>query len=109
MPYAPAETHLDVPCPVVRAGQRESGPTTLVASTRPGAPSTGFAVLTADGDLLVQVGGKQVHRGPIPAGDCSVRLDAAGAGSTLRIGPDTTALPGDRVREVFAFTTDLPA
>ncbi|MBB5072873.1 arabinosyltransferase C [Saccharopolyspora gloriosae] len=109
VPYAPAETHVDVPCPVVRAGQREPGPTTLVASTRPGAPSTGFAVVAADGDLLVQIGGRQVHRGPIPAGDCAVRLDATGAGSTVRIGADTAVLPGDRVREVFAFTTDLPA
>ncbi|WP_338602394.1 arabinosyltransferase domain-containing protein [Saccharopolyspora sp. SCSIO 74807] len=107
VPYAPAETHVDVPCPVVRAAQARPEPATLVSSTNPGAASKGFALVTADGDLLVQIGGRQVQRTPIPAGDCSVRLDATGDGSTVRVGANTSQYPQDRVREVFAFTTDL--
>ncbi|MDN5920355.1 MAG: arabinosyltransferase, partial [Pseudonocardia sp.] len=75
----------------------------------PGADTTGFTVSTADGSMIVLVGGRQVYRAPVPAGNsCGLVLDADGAGTVLRLGgADPVVLPGDRVRSVSAFTTDL--
>lgn len=109
VPYAPESVRVTVPCPVVRAGLARNSPTSLVASDMPGADTTGFTVSTADGALIVLVGGRQVYREPVPAGDsCGLRLDADGAGTVLRPGAaDPVTVPGARVRSVSAFTTDL--
>lgn len=110
VPYAPESVRVTVPCPVVRAGQDRGGPTTLVASDMPGADTTGFTLSTAEGRLVVLVGGREVYNEPVPEGDaCGAVLTANGAGSELRVGDaDPVSRPGDRVRSVTAFTTDLP-
>ncbi|MEY8040227.1 arabinosyltransferase domain-containing protein [Saccharopolyspora cebuensis] len=107
VPYAPADVRVAVPCPVVRAGDRAGAPTTLVSSTPPGQPTEGFAVGTAAGDLVVLLGGQQVHRAPIPGGDCSVRLRSGVGGGELSVGGWRIDLPDDRVREIVTFSTDL--
>ncbi|MBW0103282.1 arabinosyltransferase domain-containing protein, partial [Pseudonocardia sp. KRD291] len=109
VPYSPESVRVSVPCPVVRAGLARGVATTLAGSDMPGADTTGFTVSTADGALIVLVGGRQVYRAPVPAGNsCGMVLDADGAGTVLRPGgADPVTLPGDRVRSVSAFTTDL--
>lgn len=109
VPYAPESVRVTVPCPVVRAGLARDGAATLVASAMPGADTTGFTVSTADGSLIVLVGGRQVYRAPVPDGDsCGLVLDSGGAGSRLSVGDrDPQRLPDDRVRSVQAFSTDL--
>lgn len=108
VPYAPAGVHVQVPCEVVRAGQERDAATTLVSSNLPGRPTKGFTVSTADGEVLVLLGGRQVYRAPIAAGDCSVVLESSARGSMLRVGAESIPLPNDHVREIFAFATDLP-
>lgn len=109
VPYAPESVAVDVPCPVVRAAIDRDEPTTIVGSDRVGADTTGFTVTTADGQLRVLVGGREIHRAPVPAGDaCGVRLTADADGSVLQVAdtpPET--FPQDRVRSVRAFTTEL--
>ncbi len=109
VPYAPESVRVDVPCPVVRAALNRDGPATIVSSDTPGSDTRGFAVTTADGALLVLVGGRQIYREPVPVGDaCGVVLATDGRGSTVT--PDGAAprtFPGDRVRGVRVFATDL--
>ncbi|MCA1185014.1 MULTISPECIES: arabinosyltransferase domain-containing protein [unclassified Saccharopolyspora] len=107
VPYRPEHVRVEVPCSAVRAGLARGTATTLVSSALPGRPTEGFAVSAADGSVLVLVGGEQVHRGPVPAGDCGLTLDAGADGGVLRLGAETIDLPGAQVREVFAFATDL--
>ncbi|MDA3628685.1 arabinosyltransferase domain-containing protein [Saccharopolyspora sp. WRP15-2] len=106
VPYHPAEVHVQVPCPVVRAGQQRDTPTTLVASRPPGQPTEGFAVTTAADHVIVLVGGREALRAPISAA-CDVAIDADTSGSRARIGDRTVDLPGVLVRDVVAFATDL--
>ncbi|KAA1036067.1 indolylacetylinositol arabinosyltransferase [Pseudonocardia sp. EV170527-09] len=113
-PAAPEAVHVEVPCRVLRAAQiRSAGTgaaTTVVGSERSGAPGTGFAVLTgADEELRVQVGGRELLRAPVPSGDaCGLVLDTDEAGSRVTLGDGTPrAFPGDIVRAVAAFSTQL--
>lgn len=107
VPYAPASVHVQVPCQTIKAGRDWDSPTTVVASHMPGHDNKGFAVSTADDDLLVLVGGRRVYRAPVADGDCSVALDSHQRGSSLRVGGESLALPADRVQRVVAFATDL--
>lgn len=107
VPHAPAQLDATVPCEVVRAAQERPEATTVVSSHLPGTPNEGFTISTADEDLVVLVGGREVHREPIPAGDCTTTLSASADGSSLRIGDRSIDLPDDRVREIVAFATDL--
>ncbi|TCK25162.1 arabinosyltransferase domain-containing protein [Pseudonocardia endophytica] len=109
VPYAPESVRLDVPCPVVRAALGRDGPTTIVSSDRPGADTTGFTVTTVDQNLLVLVGGRQLYREPVADGDaCGIGLRTDGAGSTVTpAGQAPRTYPGDRVRTVRVFATDL--
>ncbi|MEJ8279877.1 arabinosyltransferase domain-containing protein [Pseudonocardia spirodelae] len=113
-PYAPESLRVEVPCRVLRAAQARSAgtgaETTVAASERPGATGIGFAVLTAaDGAARVLVGGRELLRAPVPAGErCGLVLDADGSGSRVTVGDGAPrAFPGDVVRTVAAFTTQL--
>ncbi|MGW1682067.1 arabinosyltransferase domain-containing protein [Saccharopolyspora sp. NPDC002376] len=106
VPYHPAEVHVQVPCPVVRAGQQRDTPTTLVASRPPGQPTEGFAVTTANDHVIALVGGREALRAPISAA-CDVAIDADISGSRARIGDREVDLPDVQVRDVIAFATDL--
>ena len=109
VPYAPESVRVDVPCPVVRSALDRDTPTTIVSSDRPGADTTGFAVTTVDGSLLVLVGGRQIYREPVPDGDaCGLVLATDGNGSTVTAaGAPPRTFPGDRVRSVRVFATEL--
>lgn len=111
VPYAPESVRVDVPCPVVRAALDRDGPATVVSSEPPGADNAGFAVATADGQLAVLVGGRQLYREPVPDGDaCGLVLSTTGDGATVTPdGAAPRAFPGDRVRDVRVFATDLDA
>ncbi|WP_229679976.1 arabinosyltransferase domain-containing protein [Saccharopolyspora thermophila] len=106
VPYEPPEVHVRVPCAVVRAGQQRGVPTTLVASRLPGQPTEGFAVTTARDHVIALVAGREALRAPIGPG-CDVAIDADSAGSRASIGAQVAELPGARVRDIVAFTTDL--
>lgn len=106
VPYHPSQVHVHVPCPVVRAGLQRGVPTTVVSSNLPGHPTNGFAVTTAGDTVLVLLAGKEALR--VPAGpDCDVTIDADRSGSTAQVGAHRVALPGERVRDVVVFATDL--
>lgn len=109
VPYAPESVRVDVPCRVVRTAADRDTPTTIVSSDPPGSDTTGFAVTAADRSLLVLVGGRQLYRAPVAEGDaCGLVLTADGSGSTVAVGgaaPRT--YPGDRVRNVRVFATEL--
>ncbi|MCI2418679.1 arabinosyltransferase domain-containing protein [Saccharopolyspora sp. K220] len=106
VPYEPTEVHVHVPCQVVRAGQQRDTPTTLVASRLPGQPTEGFAVTTANDHVIALVAGVEVLRAPIPTA-CDVAIDADATGSRARIGDRVVELPGERIRDIVAFATDL--
>ncbi|MGP4018480.1 arabinosyltransferase domain-containing protein [Saccharopolyspora sp. 5N708] len=106
VPYKPTEVHVHVPCPVVRAGQQRETPTTLVASRLPGQPTEGFAVTTANDQVIALVAGREALRVPI-AEACDVAIDADTTGSRARIGDRSVELPGERIRDIVAFATDL--
>ncbi|GAA2820252.1 arabinosyltransferase domain-containing protein [Saccharopolyspora taberi] len=106
VPYQPREVQVDVPCSVVKAGQRLGRTATLVSSRLPGQPTEGFAVTTASGTAAVLVGGREALRAPI-RGDCAASLHSDAAGSTASIGDRTVVLPGVRVQDIVAFATDL--
>ncbi len=109
VPYAPESLRVDVPCRVVRTAADRDGPTTIVSSDTPGSDTTGFAVTTADRSLLVLVGGRQIYRAPVPDGDaCGLVLSTDGNGSTVTAGGAAPrSFPGDRVRNVRVFATEL--
>lgn len=113
-PYAPEAVRVDVGCRVLRTAQARSADTgtatTVVGSERPGATGIGFAVLTGPGgELRVLVGGRELLRAPVPPGDdCGLVLDTDEAGSRVTLGDAAPrAFPGDVVRAVAAFTTQL--
>ncbi|GAB3286001.1 arabinosyltransferase domain-containing protein [Parasphingorhabdus pacifica] len=106
VPYQPVEVHVDVPCSVVRAGQRQGQPTTLASSRMPGAPTTGFSVATANDHVLVLVGGRELMRSPITGQNCSVVMHSDASGSTARIG-DRSATSRQRVSDIVTFSTQL--
>ncbi|OLM19588.1 MULTISPECIES: arabinosyltransferase domain-containing protein [unclassified Pseudonocardia] len=108
-PTAPESVRVTVPCPVLRAAQDRGGATTVVSTERPGTPGTGFTVLTDGGDVRVQAGGRELVREPIPGGDaCGVLLTADAGGARVTLGDAAPrSFPGDVVRTVAAFTTDL--
>nr|WP_228046190.1 arabinosyltransferase domain-containing protein [Saccharopolyspora sp. HNM0983] len=106
-PYAPAQLDVRVPCAVVQAAADRAEPTTVVSSHLSGTANEGFTVSTGERDLVVQVGGREVHREPVPAGDCTTRLSTSPSGGALQVGADRTDLGQDHVREIVAFATDL--
>lgn len=108
VPYSPVSVHAEVPCPVVRNAVDRGEPTTIASSRPSGAPSEGFSVTTAEGHVLVLLGGQEALRAPVGRGDCSVALDADSSGSRARIGDREVALPDEQVEDINAFATDLP-
>ncbi|MFC7342419.1 arabinosyltransferase domain-containing protein [Saccharopolyspora griseoalba] len=106
VPYHPGEVHVRVPCRVVRNAAARGEPATVVSSRPPGQPTEGFAVTTAGSTVLALVAGQEALRAPIGPG-CDVAVDGDASGSTARIGDREAHLPGQRIRDVVAFATDL--
>jgi len=110
VPYRPAELHVEVPCPVLRAGLAQPERATVFATTTTGT-STGLVVISESGALRVLLDGRLVPGlpDPLPA-NCDLRVDADAAGATVALGDaPAVRLPGADVPEVFTFDTALDA
>ncbi|MEQ3554345.1 arabinosyltransferase domain-containing protein [Pseudonocardia nematodicida] len=109
VPYAPESVRVLVPCRVLRDAEDRARPTTVVSSERVGEGGTGFTVLVDGGDVRVRVGGREIDRTDVgPGTACDRLLIADAAGTTLTAGDDPPRVfPGDVVRSVAAFTTEL--
>ncbi|ALG13151.1 arabinosyltransferase domain-containing protein [Kibdelosporangium phytohabitans] len=105
-PYRPAEVHVTVPCPVVRAA---AGPQRrTVVGTDPAGTGIGVQVAVENNVVTVSVGSAKVLDAPIAAG-CDVQVDVTDSGATARIGDAVRGVDGELVAEVHGFITDVPA
>lgn len=109
--YAPAEIHVRIPCPVVRAALAAKRRTVVLttAGTSAASPSHGLTVATENGRLRVQVGQEPVADEVPGQSDCAVSVDRGGNFAADRTQVKTAVVREVRAApQVGAFLTDLP-
>lgn len=113
-PYRPLQLDATIPCATLGALDARGGGEalrTLPAGAGP-VPTEGLVVAVDAGTVTVIASGSELHREPLPAGDCTYRIAAGSSGVTVsRDGTQLAAEPGllpPQVAELATAAQGLP-